>query len=188
MWLHNTACSTYIYINFVIDNWRDGILKLKSVGPNCANCVCSLDEHGQRCGRPASDVIWIWQILLQIGIGWSDFIFGGAHGGKHLKSGAFPILFFVTADLDIKFTHLSLILMIKLLTPFVSLIFATSCEYLFSNRFSRMCLLEYFKHEELKMSKTYFFKWDSTFVIVLYIFWINLKIVFGVTVVSTAYK
>jgi hypothetical protein len=46
--------------------------------------------------------------------------------------------------------------------------FAASVEWLLNNLLSRICLLRFFKHNELKMSKTiFFFKWHPEFIIAL---------------------
>jgi hypothetical protein len=46
--------------------------------------------------------------------------------------------------------------------------FAASVEYLLNNLLSRIRLLRFFKHNELKMSKThFFFKWHPVFIITL---------------------
>jgi hypothetical protein len=45
--------------------------------------------------------------------------------------------------------------------------FATSAECLLNNLLSRICLLRFFKHNDIKMSKTHFFKWHPAFIIAL---------------------
>jgi hypothetical protein len=45
--------------------------------------------------------------------------------------------------------------------------FAASAECLLNNLFSRICLLRFFKHNELKCQKLIFFKWHPVFIIAL---------------------
>jgi hypothetical protein len=56
---------------------------------------------------------------------------------------------------------------LKWFTLFDFWMFAASAECLLSNLLSRICLLRFFKHNELKMSKTIFFKWHPVFIIAL---------------------